>query len=209
MEIHRPAALLVRVRGDFVSTPATHLHDAVLGLQAFLLGHLLADITTGAAAHEGSDGWTRGKVGQIQRLLVDVESDAGVVRLDVARNADSARGTLVTRRLEEDLSAARVELRVSRGGKCGVQSKKLRPGEVVAALEAGRKVDRELVVVDAVGIGSAKLLVAPEVLLLVIALVPDLEPAVTGACGMSVKCPQAGAGILLPVSLIAESTFFR
>ena len=75
-----------------------------------------------------------------------------------------------------------------------MQGKDLGPGEVVAALEAGREVDRELVVVDAVGILSTKLLVAPEVLLLVIALVPNLEPTVANACGVSVRCSDAAGG---------------
>lgn len=190
-QTYGPATSLVRVRGDFVTTPATHLHDAVLWLQTLLLSHLLASITTSATTNEGSDGRARSEVGQLQRFLVDVEGDAGIVRLDVAGNADGTLRTLVARRLKEDLGTASVELRVRRVGNRRVQGKDLRPGEVVAALEAGREVDRELVVVDAVGILSTKLLVAPEVLLLVVALVPNLEPTVANAYGVSVRCSDA------------------
>lgn len=193
-QTYGPATSLVRVRGDFVATPATHLHDAVLWLQTLLLSHLLASITTSATTNEGSDSRAGSEVGQLQGFLVDVEGDAGIVRLDVAGDADGTLRTLVARRLKEDLGAASVELRVRRVGNRRVQSKDLGPGEIVAALEAGREVDRQLVVVDAIGILSTKLLVAPEVLLLVVALVPNLEPTVANACGVSVRCSGAVGG---------------
>ncbi|KAH0294445.1 glycoside hydrolase family 61 protein, partial [Aureobasidium sp. EXF-3399] len=106
------------------------------------------------------DGRAGHRIGQCHGLVVDVEGD-GLLR------------ELVAGRVEPDLGATSVELRIALVGL--VKSKKFGTDEVVAALETIGHVDAEMAVV------GDQLLGTPLASGLVISLIPDLEPAIASA----------------------------
>lgn len=103
-----------------------------------------------------------------------------------------------------DLGAADVELWVALVG--GMKGKKLGTSEVIATLEAWGKLDRK----TAIGLGGEPF-GTPLLFGLVVALVPDLEPAIAGSyISMSAGHPaHVGRVGSLPPSSLAEDTFLR
>lgn len=173
--VGRPASRLVRVRGDLLGAPVCVLRHAVGRHLAFGL-RLLRRRREGRRRRVREVG--HGRPGHLVLCVlpgVDVEMDRGLAGRHVlgAGDRDGRFGDEVAGGLEEDLRAARVELRGAFRGV--VQGYDLWTGEVVPSFEALGKLDREtaLVVDESVG--------APFVRVGVVAVVHELEPPVAGA----------------------------
>ena len=140
----RPAALLGRVVGNLLAAPVAVLDKAAGRLQAIGLSLLAGGCTLDAVRAQLGELGAWELIGR-RILVVDVEAGGWLVVVDVSRDGDSRLGNKVAVALEEDLSTASVELRVTIIG--GVKSEKLGTGEVVAALQTDRKLDVEETVV--------------------------------------------------------------
>lgn len=169
-----PAALVVSCDcADGLCAPVGALEDAVVGDLPGVLG--LADII--ARARLGVVDLGAGDlVGGGRGSVVQVESEARVLCVDVARDADRvlvgnaqvAGGTI----LDEDLGAAVVELRVALGSR--VQGDEFGADEVVAGGQSRGKLHGEEAVVVIQGLGAPLLGVG------VVTIFPDLEPTGSG-----------------------------
>lgn len=140
----RPAALLGGIVGDLLAAPVAVLDKAAGRLQAIGLRLLASRRTLNAAGAQLGELGAGQLVGR-GILVVDIEASSWLVVVDVSRDGDGRLGDKVAVALEEDLSTASVELRVTVIG--SVESKELRTGKVVAALQTGRKLDIEETVV--------------------------------------------------------------
>ena len=133
-----------------------------------------------AGARRGRDKGLRagGRVGEFEGLVVDVEVEGFVVELDVAGDADFSVGRDGERAgggsLDEELGAADVELGVDVVVCDVLEGEELGSPEVVACWEARWDLDGEET------LGVDELLGGPFAGFFVVALVPDLEPAVAG-----------------------------
>jgi hypothetical protein len=139
-----PASLFGGVVRHLLAAPVAVLDKASGRLQAIGLSLLAGGRALNAVgAQLGELG--AGKLIRRGILVVDVKAGGWLVVVDVTRDGDSRLGDEVTVTLEEDLSAASVELRVTIVG--GVESEELRTSKVVAALQTSRKLDIEETIV--------------------------------------------------------------
>ena len=166
---YSPAASLISIRRDLIATPIGILQDAASGFDTFILCFLRS---SGASLEFGNSG-PRNRIRLIVRVVVDVKADTLLACLDISWNRYRALGRQVSRRLEEDLGTADVELRVAFDGI--MESEKLRTYEVVATLEVGGEDNGHAAVVFDHAVS------APFIISCIIAVVPELEPAIADA----------------------------
>jgi hypothetical protein len=163
---------LARVLGHGLGAPVAILDEAVTRDDTVLLGLLGASLLRGGNPDIGA-----GDGVLAERLLVDVEGEAGGVLVDVTRDANFVLLRDLKRNagavLNEDLGTALVELGITSGSI--VQGEDLGADQVVARGQAGRQVNRKQTVVGSEAVGT------PGALLDVVAVLPDLEPSSTGS----------------------------
>ena len=168
---YSPAASLVSVRRDLIATPIGILQDAASGFDTFILCFLRSS----GASLEFSNSRPRNRIWLVVRVVVDVKADTLLSRLDISWNRHRALRRQVSRRLEEDLGTADVELRVAFDGI--VEGEKLRTYEVVATLEVGGEDNGHAAVVVDHAVS------APFIISRIITVVPELEPAIADEIG--------------------------
>lgn len=166
-----PAGVLSGVLGDGSSTPVGVLGQTGLGNKAFLLLLLGACLLGGGVPNlRSGDGVLTligiDVVGHSRILLVHIARDAGFVFLGDLKGTCGAV-------LDEDLSTAVVELRVTFGGT--VEGKDLRADQIVASRKTSRKVNGKKAAVGSESVDT------PLFRLRVVSILPDFEPAVTSS----------------------------
>ena len=167
-----PAAGLVGVGWQLSEAQVTSDHYAVGRAKTFGLTRCRS--LDAAAGLESGDSRTRNGI-LAKALAVDVEGKTRIFGRYMTRDGDSADGNLITTGFDVDLSTACIELRVILGSLGSVQGKDLWADEIVAAKNVLGKLDRDVAAV------VIKFVNAPLASSLVVALVPDLEPAIAVA----------------------------
>ncbi|KAI6759257.1 hypothetical protein HG530_009937 [Fusarium avenaceum] len=168
-----PASVLSGVLGDGSSTPVGVLGQTCLGNKAFLLLLLLL----GACLLGGGVPNLRPRDGVLTLIGIDVVGHSRILLVHIARDAGfvflgdlkGTRGAV----LDEDLSTAVVELRVTFGGT--VESKDLRADQIVASRKSSGEIDRKKTAVGSESIDT------PLLRLGVVSILPDFEPAIASS----------------------------
>lgn len=166
-----PASGLIGVVRDFFSAPVAVLANAAFGSLAFRLGGLriAACSDTGSGSQFGDRRSMHLVFGVV--TVVDVEVHVVIAGIDITGNGDSRLGNQISTALQKDLRTAGIELRVSVVS--GMKGEDLRASEIVTGRKTlGEGNGEKTIVVE-------KLVSTPLVVGCIVAVVEDLEPAIT------------------------------